>query len=182
MLENWGLLWIWHSVVLLLLCLLTNALQERGVTSPGPYVLIWTVGFGTWALIFWSLRHRGGPVTFVERQVAHVWGASMLGCSLLFGIEMLLGLPVLALSPVLALFSGMVFFIKAGILSGTFYFPAAALFLTAGLMALWPRFGLTIFGVVSATCFFVPGLKYHLRRVRAAPSGWLPKEKNADAG
>ena len=81
-LENWGLLWIWHSVVVLLLCLLTNTLQERGVTSPGPYVLIWTVGFGTWALIFWSLRHRGGPVTFVERQVAHVWGASMIGCSL----------------------------------------------------------------------------------------------------
>ena len=108
-------------------------LQERGVTSPGPYVFIWTVGFGTWALIFWSLRHRGGPVTFVERQVAHVWGASMLGCSLLFGVEMLLGLPVLALSPVLALFSGMVFFIKAGILSGSFYFPAAALFLTSGL-------------------------------------------------
>ena len=52
-------------------------------------------------------------MTFVERQIAHVWGASMIGCSLLFAIEMLLGLPVLALSPVLALFSGMVFLIKA---------------------------------------------------------------------
>ena len=175
-LENWGLLWIWHSVVVLLLCLLTNALQERGVTSAGPYVLIWTVGFGTWAFIFWSLRHRGGPVTFVERQVAHVWGASMVGCTLLFGIEMVLGLPVLALSPVLALFSGMVFLIKAGILSGSFYFPAAALFLTAGLMARWPRFGLTIFGVVSAACFFVPGLKYHLRRVRG-PIGVAAERK-----
>jgi serine/threonine-protein kinase len=174
-LENWGLLWIWHSVVILLLCLLTNALQERGVTSPQPYVLIWTVGFGTWALIFWSLRHRGGPVTFVERQIAHVWGASMLGCSSLFAVEMLLGLPVLSLSPMLALISGMVFFIKAGILSGAFYFPAAALFLTAGLMALWPRFGVTMFGVVSAACFFVPGLKYHLRRVRADRSSWQPK-------
>ena len=74
-LENWGLLWIWHSVVVLLLCLLTNYLQERGVKSPGPYLLIWTVGFSTWAAIFWWLRHRGGPVTFVERQIAHVWGA-----------------------------------------------------------------------------------------------------------
>jgi eukaryotic-like serine/threonine-protein kinase len=181
-LENWGLLWIWHSVVVLSLCLVTNTLQERGVTAPGPFVLIWTVGFGTWAFIFWSLRHRGGPVTFVERQVAHVWGASMIGCTLLFGIEMMLGLPVLALSPVLALFSGMVFLIKAGILSGSFYFPAAALFLTSGLMARWPRFGLTIFGVVSAACFFVPGVKYHLRRVRAARSAWVPKKKTADAG
>jgi serine/threonine-protein kinase len=174
-LENWGLLWIWHSVVVLLLCLLTNGLQGRGVTSPGPYVFIWTVGFGTWALIFWGLRHRAGPVTFVERQIAHVWGGSMLCCSLLFGVEMLLGLPVLALSPVLALISGMVFFIKAGILSGAFYFPAAALFVTAGLMALWPRFGLTIFGIVSAACFFVPGLKYYLRRVRATRSTKHPK-------
>ena len=167
-LENWGLLWIWHSVVVLLLCLLTNALQEWGVASPGPYFLIWTVGFSTWAAIFWWLRHRGGPVTFVERQIAHVWAASTIGCSLLFAIEMLLGLPVLALSPVLAIFSGMVFLIKAGILSGAFYAPAALLFLTAGLMAVWPRFALTIFGLASATCFFVPGVKYHLRRVRAA--------------
>ena len=47
MLENWGLLWIWHSVVVLLLCLLTNFLQEQGIESPGPYLLIWIVGFRT---------------------------------------------------------------------------------------------------------------------------------------
>ncbi len=166
-LENWGLLWIWHSVVVLLLCLLTNYLQERGVKSPGPYLLIWTVGFSTWAAIFWRLRHRGGPVTFVERQIAHVWGASMIGCSLLFLIEIMLGLPVLSLSPVLAVFGGMVFLIKAGILSGMFYIPAAGMFLTAGLMAAWPRFAITMFGVSSGLGFFVPGLMYQLRRVRS---------------
>ena len=80
------------------------ARARRQVT--GPYLLIWTVGFSTWAAIFWWLRHRGGPVTFVERQIAHVWGASMIGCSLLFLIEILLGLPVLSLSPVLAVFAG----------------------------------------------------------------------------
>ena len=162
-LENWGLLWIWHSVVVLLLCLLTNSLQERGVKSPGPYLLIWTVGFSAWAAIFWWLRHRGGPVTFVERQIAHVWGASMIGCSLLFLIEIMLGLPVLSLSPVLAVFGGMVFLIKAGILSGMFYIPAAGMFLTAGLMAVWPRFAITMFGVSSGLGFFVPGLMYQLR-------------------
>jgi eukaryotic-like serine/threonine-protein kinase len=169
-LENWGLLWIWHSIVVLLLCLLTNALQEQGVSSPGPYLLIWTVGFTTWAAIFWWLRHRGGPVTFVERQIAHVWGASTLGCSSLYLIEMLMGLPVLSLSPVLAIFSGMVFLIKGGILSGFFYIPSAALFLTGFIMAMWPRFAVSLFGVASATCFFVPGLFYHRRRVRAARS------------
>jgi len=181
-LENWGLLWIWHSVVLLALCLLTNALQQRGVGSPEPYLLIWIVGLGAWAAIFWSLRHRSGPVTFVERQIAHVWGASMIGCSLLYAVEMLMGLPVLSLSPVLALFSGMVFFVKAGILSGSFYVPAAALFLTSGLMALWPRFGLTIFGVVAATCFFVPGLKYHRRHKGAARARGLAQKKSGKAG
>lgn len=166
-LENWGLLWIWHSIVLLVLCLVTNLLQERGLTSPLPYLLIWIVGLGTWAAIFWSLRRRSGPVTFVERQIAHVWAASMIACSLLYAVEMLMGLPVLALSPILALISGMVFLVKAGILSGSFYVHAAALFLTAELMALCPRFGVTIFGVVAAACFFVPGLKYHRRVLRA---------------
>ena len=63
--------------MVLLLCLLTNALARTGRAIAGPYVLIWTVGFSTWAAIFWWLRHRGGPVTFVERQIAHVWGASI---------------------------------------------------------------------------------------------------------
>jgi eukaryotic-like serine/threonine-protein kinase len=179
-LENWGLLWIWHSVVVLLLCLLTNYLQERDVQSPEPYLLIWTVGFSAWAAIFWWLRHRGGPVTFVERQIAHVWGASMIGCSLLFVIEILLGLPVLSLSPVLAVLGGMVFLIKAGILSGMFYIPAAAMFLTASLMAIWPRFAITLFGVASGAGFFVPGLLYHFRRVRSAQSSLPPKKNSAE--
>ncbi len=32
-LENWGLLWMWHSLVLLVLCLVTNWLQWRSVES-----------------------------------------------------------------------------------------------------------------------------------------------------
>ena len=40
-LENWGLLWMWHAVVLLVLCLVTNAMQWRGVDQPGPYLLLW---------------------------------------------------------------------------------------------------------------------------------------------
>ena len=56
--------------------------------------------------------------------------------------------------------------VKAGILSGAFYIQAAALFATAGAMALWsrtglPPLGISLFGIVSAACFFVPGLKYY---------------------
>ncbi|HVU40940.1 MAG TPA: serine/threonine-protein kinase [Xanthobacteraceae bacterium] len=167
-LENWGLLWMWHSLALLTTCLLTNLMQWTGVSSPFFYVALWTAGLGTWATIFWTLRRRAGPVTFVERQIAHVWAASMISIVVLFYVEMILGLPVLTLSPVLGLVGGMVFVVKGGTLSGQFYFQAAALFATALGMAVLQRFdipfGLTLFGVVSAACFFLPGLKYYRQR------------------
>ena len=152
---------MWHSLVLLVLCLTTNYMQHRQVTSHLPYVGLWTIGLGTWALAFWKMRHRAGPVTFVERQVAHLWAASMASSSMLFLIESLLGLPVLSLSPVLALFAASVFVGKAGVLSGEFYIQAIVMFLCAIPMALFPQIGITVFGVVSALTFFVPGWKFH---------------------
>jgi serine/threonine-protein kinase len=167
-LHNWGLLWMWHSLALLVTCGLTNLMQWRGVASPWPYVALWGVGFGAWAAIFWTLRRRAGPVTFVERQIAHVWAGSIVGTVLLFPVERMLGLPVLSLAPVLALISGSVFLVKAGMLSGAFYAQAAAMYLTAPAMALLERngvpLGISLFGVVSAACFFFPGLKYWRRR------------------
>ena len=165
-LENWGLLWMWHSVVVLALCCITDVLAWQGLSSRWPYVVLWGGGLALWAPIFWALRHRNGPVTAVERQVAHVWGGSMIASSLLFAIEQLLGLPVLTLSPVLALFAGLVFFVKAGILSGAFYAQAAALFATALVMCLVPEWQHVLFGLVSGACFFVPGLKYFRQRNR----------------
>jgi serine/threonine-protein kinase len=169
-LENWGLLWMWHSLALFITAFLTNVLQWIGTTSPLPYLALWIVGLGTWAIIFWSLRRRSGPVTFVERQIAHVWAASMISIAGLFVVELILGLPVLTLSPVLALTSGMIFLVKAGMLTGQFYVQSAALFATAIVMAVLQRYnipiGITLFGVVSAGCFFFPGLKYY-RQQRA---------------
>ena len=163
-LENWGLLWMWHSLALLIACLLTNALHWFGFRERWYYIALWTLGLGMWAAVFWWLRRRMGPVTFVERQIAHVWAASMAAIGLLFVVEILLDQPVLGLSPVLGLVTGMVFVVKAGILSGTFYVQAAALFATALLMARWPDVAHVIFGVVSAACFFIPGLKYYRQR------------------
>jgi serine/threonine-protein kinase len=160
-LENWGLLWMWHSLAVFGLCLLTDVFRWNGITLPAVYIGLWTIGFGAWAAIFWALRHRGGPITFVERQIAHIWGASIVANAALFVIEILMGLPALTLSPIIALFGGSVFFIKAGILSGKFYFQAGALYLTSCVMALLPNYGVTIFGAVTAVCFFVPGWKYH---------------------
>lgn len=166
-LENWGLLWMWHSLVLFVACLATNILFWVGDKDRLHYFLLWTAGLGTWAIVFWALRRRMGPVTFVERQIAHVWAGSMACVALLFPLEAWLDLPVLKLSPVLGLVNGMAFLVKAGMLSGQFYIQALALFLTAGLMAVFPDFAHLIFGVVSAACFFFPGLKYYRQRLRA---------------
>jgi serine/threonine-protein kinase len=166
-LENWGLLWMWHSVVLLALCGVTDVLAWQKVESRWPYVVLWGGGLAIWAPIFWALRHRAGPVTSVERQIAHIWGGSVIASVMLFWVEGLLHMPVLTLSPVLALIAGLVFFAKAGILSGAFYVQAGVLFLTALVMCVAPAWQHLIFGVVSAACFFVPGLKYYRQRGRA---------------
>ncbi len=179
LLENWGVLWMWHAAVLLVLCLITNWLhlqQERWpiFSYHWPYVALWGGGLAVWAPIFWAVRHRAGPVTAVERQIAHAWGGSIIAVILLFGVEALLGMPVLHLSPVLGLISGMVFVIKAGILAGSFYFHAAALFAVSMALAFlqqrgWP-YGVSLFGVVSAATFFLPGWKYY-RQSQANRSG-----------
>jgi len=169
-LENWGVLWMWHAAVLLILCLFTNWLELMQNTWPAanrpwPYLLLWGGGLAVWAPTFWALRHRAGPVTAVERQIAHAWGGSIIAVILLFWIESLLRLPVLTLSPALGLISGMVFIVKAGILAGRFYLHATAHFITAVAMAALQghgfAYGVSLFGFVAAATFFFPGWKYY---------------------
>ncbi|MAT14159.1 MAG: protein kinase [Planctomyces sp.] len=165
-LENWGILWMWHSLVLLLICMLTNYLQYRQVETRLPYLTIWVAGLWIWSGIFWNARRRAGPVTFVERQIAHVWAGTLFASVLLFWLEYAMDLPVLSLSPVLGLISGCVFLIKAGILTGAFYVQSCALFITSILMQLIATyspfdFSISLFGVVAAISFFVPGWYYY---------------------
>ncbi|QDU80879.1 Serine/threonine-protein kinase PrkC [Polystyrenella longa] len=170
-LENWGLLWMWHSLVLLLICVITNVLQYFDFETRLPYLSIWCVGLWVWSGIFWSARRRSGPVTFVERQIAHVWTGSLIASMLLFWLEYAMDLPVLSLSPVLGFISGCVFLVKAGILTGAFYIQSAALFVTGVLMQLISMhspfdFSISLFGVVAAVSFWVPGW-YYFRQSRA---------------
>lgn len=165
-LENWGLLWICHSVALIVFFGLTNVLVLQNVRERWPYVAIFTVGLGAWAALFWSLRRRGGPITFVERQLAHIWGAGVIGINLLFLVEWLLDLPVLTLAPMIAVLNGTLFLIKGGILSGAYYVQAALTLLTIVPMARFPRYAPLLFGIVAGLCFFTTGLKYHLRSRR----------------
>ncbi|HBU36276.1 MAG TPA: serine/threonine protein kinase [Planctomycetaceae bacterium] len=163
-LQNWGVLWMWHSLVLLLACVLTNIMFLADIENRLYYSGMWTLGLGTWAAVFWMLRQKLGPVLFVERQIAHAWAASMIAIGLLFPIEYLMGLEVLEAAPVIGLISGMVFMVKAGILTGKFYSQSFALFATSVVMAMVPKYSLIIFGVVSAICFFVPGYLYHQQK------------------
>jgi len=163
-LENWGLIWMWHSLVLLVACLATEFMFWADDTVRWHYWLMWTLGLGTWAVVFWMVRRTMGPVTFVERQIAHVWAASMCCVAFLFPLEMALGLDVLQLAPLLGVVAGMVFLVKAGILSGSFYFQAVAMFATAIVMTIFPSIAMLLFGVSSGLCFFWAGQKYYRRR------------------
>ncbi len=170
-LQNWGLLWMLHSLVVLMLCLITNFMQFQGVTNRWPYVGLWVVGLGLWAAIFWNLRHRSGPITAVERQIAHLWAGSMIASSMLFWVESIMDRPVLEFSPVLGAIAGMVFLAKAGILSGQFYIQSAMMFATGLVMAAvehsdLPDFSVSLFGVMSGLTFFLPGLKYYRQQRR----------------
>ena len=164
-LENWGLLWIWHSLVLLIVSVGTNVMFWCGDRTRLHYWLMWTLGMGAWAVVFWSIRRRMGPVMFVERQVAHVWAAAMCCVVALYPLESVLHLEVLSLAPLLGVIAGMVFLIKAGMLSGSFYIQAVVMFATSIVMALSPDYALIWFGVSSAACFFFAGLKYYRKRL-----------------
>ncbi len=168
-LENWGLLWMWHSVVLLIVCVATSMLYWMDDKNRLNYFLLWTVGLGAWAAVFWAVRRRMGPVTFVERQIAHLWAGSMICVAVLFPLESWLGLEPLKLSPMLPMFAATTFLVKGAILSGRFYFQAIALFATSFLMAAMPGIAHLIFGVVAGLSFFIPG--YQLHKMRSRHSG-----------
>jgi serine/threonine-protein kinase len=166
--ESWGGLWMVHSFKIFLLCAVTNWMYWQGVRSHAAYLALWSIGLVTWGSLFWWWRRRGGPVTFVERQLAHAWAAGVAASIGAFIVEVLLGLPALTLTPVLAIMAGMVFLVMAGTLTGWFYVAAAVSFLTAIPMAACPEVGPLLFGLVSGAGFFIPGLKYYRQRRRAA--------------
>ncbi|HEV3144348.1 MAG TPA: serine/threonine-protein kinase [Gemmataceae bacterium] len=163
-LENWGSLWMAHSLFTLLLCALTWVFQQWPIHERWPYLTLWGAGLLIWGMIFWQLRRRIGPVTFVERQIAHVWAAGVAGSFGVLLLEMLWNRPVLELAPLLAVVAGMVFLCKAGILSGLFYLAVGALFAAALLMLLLPQAAMLIYGVTLALSYFIPGWIFYRRR------------------
>ncbi len=164
-LENWGVLWMVHSLKIFLLCALTSGMYWLGYTDHLRYLLVWSISLVAWGLFFWHWRKRGGPVTFVERQLAHAWAAGVVASIGTFIVEVALGLPALELTPVLAVAAGMVFLFEAGMLSGEFYIYAALAFALAVVMArVGPPLSPLLLGVACSVGFFVPGWRYWRRR------------------
>jgi serine/threonine protein kinase len=163
-LENWGKLWMWHSAMIFLLCLMTQVMKWSGLVHHLWYMSLWSVGLVAWGGVFWHIRKAAGPVLFVERQIAHAWAAGVCASIAMFWIEWLIPLPALTLSPAVAVAAGMVMVFKAGLLSGRFYVWAALNFAAAIVMPLVPDANVLLFGAVSALSFFVPGLKYYRQR------------------
>ena len=164
MLENWGKLWMWHSLMIFLLCLVTQIAAWCGVRNHIWYLGFWSIGLLTWGTVLWQIRKAAGPVLFVERQIAHAWAAGVSASIAMFLIEWVSGIQALTLSPAVAVAAGMVMLFKAGILSGRFYIWAALNFAAAIAMPLVPEASVLLFGAVSALSFFVPGLKYYRQR------------------
>jgi serine/threonine-protein kinase len=163
-LENWGRLWMWHSLMIFLLCSLTQWMAWSGWHHHWAYLALWSIGLVTWATVFWQLRKAAGPVLFVERQIAHAWAAGVCASIAMFVIEWVGGWPPLTFSPAVAVAAGMIMIMKAGILSGRFYLWAALNFAAAVVMTVLPTFSVLLFGLVSALSFFLPGWKYYRLR------------------
>jgi serine/threonine-protein kinase len=168
-LENWGVLWMVHSVKIFLLCALTSGIYAVGFHNHLAYLLVWSISLIVWGLFFWRWRKWGGPVTFVERQLAHAWAAGVVASIGTFVVEWMLGLDVLKLTPVLTVAAGMVFLFEAGMLSGEFYLYAGLCLVLTAVMVLVPvepPWSPLLLGLASAVGFFVPGWKYYRLRRR----------------
>ena len=91
-LENWGKLWMWHSLMIFSLCLITQVMHWSGVNDHIWYLGFWSVGLLTWGTVLWQIRKAAGPVLFVERQIAHAWAAGVCASIGMFVDRMARGL------------------------------------------------------------------------------------------
>ena len=122
-LENWGVLWMCHSAMILLhvrpddVASVAAGLSQPHLVSAAVGRRADGVGRG---LLAAAEARRAGAVrgTAGRPRLGRRPSLATIG---VFVVEMLLGLPVLTLSPMLAVIAGMTFVVKAGMLSGSFY-------------------------------------------------------------
>src|SRR5207237_10330390 len=125
-------------------------MYDAGCTNHLLYLLPWAGSLIAWGWTFSTMRRHMGPVTFIERQIAHVYAAGIVGCISIFAAEWVQDRPVLSMAQGLAVVGSLVFLVKAAILSGRLYIASAALLITSRLMASFACIQLLLFAPVSA--------------------------------
>ena len=139
--ENWGVLWICHSVTLIVFFGVTNVLLVARRLGPLAVRAHFHRRPGCLGGLLLGLAAAGRADLLRRAPARPCLGRGVIAINLIFLLEWLLKLPVLTLLPVLAITNGMLFMIKGGILSGAFYLYAGLVFLAIFPMVWFPRFG-----------------------------------------
>lgn len=160
LLEQWGRLWIVHGLLLAAVSGLCHVLLTTGTTAHWPYATLLTAVFSIWSWLYVRERRKRGPIMFSERHVLHSWASHLVGVMGVLAVEAKLGMTPFTLAPVIALIGAGTFIIKAGVVSGEFYYWAAANVAAGVAMLFFPQVSLLIMGLVGGASFAVPGFKY----------------------
>jgi len=168
--KTGGCLWMWHSLKIFLLCVV----DETGCTGwefgqHGAYLALWSIGLINLGGDLLAVAPPGvGRCSSSSARSPTSGPLASPGRSASFVLEVLLGMEALfAVAAASGGSRGMVFVVKAGMLSGAFYLSAAATLPDRRVHGPLPGRGRSSSSaLVSAVCFFVPGPE-----VSSAPAG-----------
>jgi serine/threonine-protein kinase len=147
------------------ICLAKSFLFWFALHTHASLLVLW-VGYFLFNLgLVWFCRLRAGPpLSYVERQMAQIWGFFSVGFFVTVWQYWLIDAPVTGLPPILILELAVAAGCMAALLGGSFYVVTAACLATSILEALWPRVGPIISGVFCSPALFWLGWKYARRR------------------
>ncbi len=162
-LNNWGLIWMIHSVTNGGAFVCTDELVRRGY-GPMPIFSMWGGIVAINVAIVLVLRRRSGARSFVETQMWGIWLAFLAAMPLLGVLNAVPSLPAMTYAPMVAVLAAFAFTMM-GLLMSRAFFAASAIFVaTAIAMAMYPGWAFTILGVVWAAAQFTWGFVLHRSR------------------
>jgi serine/threonine-protein kinase len=174
-LRQWCHIWMWQSVQLFLLFLLTNMLILREVRAIWAFVALWIPGTA-WilAVVWWKRFRRGPPLTPIERKMSAIWWMFAGAFFLTAGINQLMGLQLTRVLPFVALEFGLAFGCMALMLGGEFYVTAVLCGLLALALVRLSEAAAVLIGTTIGVGLFVPAWRYS-QRLSVVPDH-LPSE------
>ena len=166
-LQNWGVIWMLHSVTNSGGFTGTQLLLWEGVTARWVYATFWsvilTINIGS---IFLLKSKTAGARTFIETQIWTIWLSFVAGVTLTGLVNWLGGFEIFALGPVIAILSAIAFAMMGGVM-GRGWFGVAALFaVLAPVMALLPHWQFILLGAMWGVCQLVGGMHMHRQKRR----------------